>query len=47
MTVDLLAPLVIDWATRTGRQIVLDSGRYSTRHPLLPSVEAGGAWHAR
>ena len=43
MTVDLLAPLVIDWETRTGRQIVLDSGRYSTRHPLLSTVEAHAA----
>ena len=35
MTVDLLAPLLVDWRTQTGRQLVLDSGRYSTRHPLL------------
>jgi len=36
MTADLMAPLVVDCRTRTGRQVVLDSGRYSTRHHLLP-----------
>ena len=35
MTANLLAPLVVDCTTRTGRQIILDTGRYSTRHPLL------------
>jgi flagellar assembly factor FliW len=35
MTANLLAPLVFDCATRTGRQIILDGERYSTRHPLL------------
>jgi flagellar assembly factor FliW len=37
MTVNLLAPLVFDCATRAGQQIVLDGERYSTRHPLLAS----------
>jgi flagellar assembly factor FliW len=36
MTANLMAPLVLDSRTRTGRQMVLDSGRYSTRHHLLP-----------
>jgi flagellar assembly factor FliW len=36
MTANLLAPLVFDCTTRTGRQIVLDPDRYSTRHLLLP-----------
>lgn len=37
MTANLMAPLVIDCATRRGAQLVLDVGRYSTRHPLLPA----------
>jgi flagellar assembly factor FliW len=37
MTANLMAPLVVDCQTRTGRQCVLDTGRYSTRHPLLTS----------
>jgi flagellar assembly factor FliW len=36
MTVNLLAPLLFDCVTRTGRQVVLDGDRYSTRHQLLP-----------
>jgi flagellar assembly factor FliW len=35
MTANLLAPLVVDCRTRTGRQVVLDNGRWSTRHHLL------------
>jgi flagellar assembly factor FliW len=35
MTANLMAPLIIDCRSRTGRQIVLDTGRYSTRHHLL------------
>jgi flagellar assembly factor FliW len=35
MTINLMAPLVIDCGSRTGRQHVLDTGHYSTRHPLL------------
>jgi flagellar assembly factor FliW len=35
MTANLMAPLVVDCTTRTGRQLVLDTGRYATRHPLL------------
>ena len=35
MTANLLAPLFLDCTTRTGRQVVLDGDRYSTRHPLL------------
>jgi len=35
MTVNLLAPLVFDGGTRAGRQIVLESERYSTRHRLF------------
>jgi flagellar assembly factor FliW len=35
MTVNLMAPLVIDSESRTGRQLVLDTGRWTTRQPLL------------
>jgi flagellar assembly factor FliW len=35
MTVNLMAPLLVDCRTRTGRQLVIDTGRYSTRHPIL------------
>jgi flagellar assembly factor FliW len=34
MTVNLLAPLVVNLRTRTGRQITLDSGNYLVRTPL-------------
>ena len=39
MTANLMAPLILDSRTRTGRQMVLDSGRYSTRHHLLPQAD--------
>jgi flagellar assembly factor FliW len=42
MTANLLAPLVVDARTRVGRQIVLDAGRLSTRHPIFPPEDAGG-----
>jgi flagellar assembly factor FliW len=42
MTANLMAPIVLDCRSRTGRQLVLDNGRYSTRHTLLPPVDAGG-----
>ena len=34
MTANLMAPLVVDGRTGRGRQVVLDGGCYSTRHPL-------------
>jgi flagellar assembly factor FliW len=40
MTANLMAPLVIDCASRRAWQIVLDTGRWSTRHPLMPSADA-------
>jgi flagellar assembly factor FliW len=43
MTANLMAPLVLDSRTRTGRQMVLDSGRYSTRHHLLPQADAASS----
>jgi flagellar assembly factor FliW len=35
MTANLMAPLVIDCRTRTGRQLVLDTGRFTTRQPVF------------
>jgi flagellar assembly factor FliW len=35
MTVNLTAPLVVDSSTRTGRQVVLDTGRFTTRQPIF------------
>jgi flagellar assembly factor FliW len=35
-TVDLKAPLVINPATHTGRQVILDDPRYSFRHSFVP-----------
>jgi flagellar assembly factor FliW len=44
MTANLLAPLVLDVATRTGRQLVLDGQRWGTRHRVLPAgLPAAGA----
>jgi flagellar assembly factor FliW len=40
MTANLMAPLVVDCRSRTGRQVVLDTGRYSTRHTLLAAAPA-------
>ena len=47
MTVNLLAPLVINGQGRIGRQIVLDKSNYGTRQLLFPDglpkqVEQGG-----
>jgi len=36
MSANLMAPVVVDVETRDGRQVILDNGSYSTRHPLLP-----------
>jgi flagellar assembly factor FliW len=38
MTANLMAPLVVDCATREGRQFVIDAPDLSTRHPLLAPV---------
>ena len=39
ITANLMAPLLIDCRSSVGRQVVLDTGRYSTRHPLLTLPE--------
>jgi flagellar assembly factor FliW len=36
MTVNLLGPLVIDTASRIGRQVILVNSGYSHHHPLMP-----------
>lgn len=44
MTVNLLAPLVINTLNRTGRQVILDKSEYSICHKLFPDglpIEAG------
>lgn len=41
MSANLMAPIVVNIRTRVGRQIILDEGLYSTRHPLLSHVAAG------
>ena len=37
MTANLMAPIIIDCRSRRGRQLILEGGPYSTRHPLLPA----------
>ena len=36
MTVNLLAPIVINWKTRTGAQIIIESKYYSVHQLLFP-----------
>lgn len=36
MTVNLLAPIVMNGVNRTGRQVILDMPEYSIRHKLFP-----------
>lgn len=36
MTVNLLAPVVVNELNRTGRQVILDKPEYSIRHSLFP-----------
>ncbi len=38
MTVNLLAPLVINGDTKRARQIILSGKRYTTKHHLLPEA---------
>ena len=35
-TVNLLAPVVVNKDDRAGKQYVLNSGKYTTKHPLVP-----------
>lgn len=47
MTINLLAPIVVNLRTRKARQILLESSGYSTRHPIPrrtePAVEGQAA----
>lgn len=36
MTANLIAPIVVNWQTRTAMQIVLEKSAYTTRHRLFP-----------
>lgn len=38
-TVNLLAPVVVNSNERLGKQYVLNSGNYTTKHPLYPKEE--------
>ncbi len=38
-TINLAGPLIINAATRIGRQVLNDAGGYSVRHPLFSEVE--------
>jgi flagellar assembly factor FliW len=38
-TVNLLAPVVVNTDDRTGKQYVLNSGKYMTKHPLFQKEE--------
>jgi flagellar assembly factor FliW len=39
ITANLLAPLVLNRATRVGRQIVLSDSEFSMRFPIVPSLQ--------
>ncbi|MEO3947272.1 flagellar assembly protein FliW [Gorillibacterium sp. CAU 1737] len=41
-TANLFAPVVINWETKKGKQVVLHDSGYSTKHPLLPAVAQEG-----
>ena len=42
ITANLLGPLVVNPATRRGRQLVLTDSGYSTRHPVARLASEGG-----
>ena len=41
MTINLMAPVVVDVRTRLARQIVLEDARFSTAHRVVPEAPAG------
>ena len=45
-TLNLQAPIVINTAKGTAKQLILNHTDYKTKHPLVPSVK-GGESHAR
>jgi len=42
MTVNLQAPLIINSVNKTGRQLILDTDRYSVRHYILEELQGRG-----
>ena len=40
MTANLLAPLVINAATRCGRQVIVTDDQYTTRHSILEAMQS-------
>jgi flagellar assembly factor FliW len=40
---NLLGPIAINHLSRTGMQLIQDSNRYTTRHPVTPPTVAGEA----
>lgn len=38
-TINLVAPIVFNVDTKVGKQVVLATSSYTTRHPLFPAVE--------
>lgn len=36
-TVNLLAPILVNWQTRQAKQIILDKSSYTTKHLLFPN----------
>jgi len=36
MTVNLLAPIVVNWPKRIGSQLIIENKHYSIQHPLFP-----------
>ncbi len=43
MTVNLLAPIIVNRGKGMGRQIILDKTEYSIRHKLFPEAQPSGA----
>jgi flagellar assembly factor FliW len=42
MTANLLAPLIINAATRVGRQVIVTDDQYTTRHSIIEEMERAG-----
>jgi len=42
MTMNLQAPVVINWRTRKGKQVILDTDRYGVRHYVLEELQGRG-----
>lgn len=36
-TINLLAPIIVNWQTKTAQQIILEKTEYITRHKLFPN----------